>query len=185
MDFGARLKKIRNNSGISVRALAERVGVSPSFIYQLEKNETSPSFSTLRRIAAVLSTSVSVLTEDELPEEWVIVRSGTRRRVMTNDRGTTLGLLAFLGSRDKRMQPSVIQLEPGCTYSDIIFDAGRDDFFFVLEGEFEIVCGDRTYQLEPGDAAYFAFSNPSALRNPGSVPARALWVIAPPSEARG
>lgn len=184
MDFGTRLKKIRCNSGLSVRALAERVGVSPSFIYQLEKNETSPSFSTLRRIAAVLSTSISVLTEDELPEEWVVVRAGARRRVVTDDRGVNLGLLAFLGTREKRMQPAVLQLEAGATCSEIVFDSGRDDLFYVLEGQLDITCGDRTYHLECGDAAYFAFNNPAAITNPGPTVARALWVIAPPSEAR-
>lgn len=184
MDFGARLKKIRCNTGLSVRALAERVGVSPSFIYQLEKNETSPSFSTLRRIAAVLSTSVSVLTEDELPEQWVVVRAGQRRRIVTDDAGACIGLLAFLGSREKRMQPAVLQLEPGATCSDLVFEHERDDLFYVLEGELEFEVNGQHYRLESGDSAYFAFTNPTTVRNTGSTTAKALWVVSPPPAGR-
>lgn len=185
MDFGARLKRIRSNSGISVRALAERVGVSPSFIYQLEKGETTPSFSTLRRIAAVLSTSVSVLTDDSLPEEWVVVRSGQRRRVVTDDDGTYIGLLAFLGSREKRMQPAVVQIEPGATCRDLVFEPNRDDLFYVLEGVLEFSFDNQSCRLESGDAAYFAFSNPTLIHNPGTTTARALWVVSPlPAERK-
>ncbi|HHX26707.1 MAG TPA: helix-turn-helix transcriptional regulator, partial [Firmicutes bacterium] len=54
MDFGVRLKKIRTNSGMSARDLADKVGVSASFIYQLERGEAAPSYSTLKRIASVL-----------------------------------------------------------------------------------------------------------------------------------
>lgn len=184
MDFGARLKKIRCNTGLSVRALAERVGVSPSFIYQLEKNETSPSFSTLRRIAAVLSTSVSMLTEDELPEEWVVVRAGQRRRIVTDDAGTCIGLLAFLGSREKRMQPAVIQLDPGAICTDLVFEHERDDLFYMLEGELDFECNGQRYHLEAGDAAYFAFTNPTVVRNAGRTAAKALWVVSPPPLGR-
>lgn len=184
MDFGARLKKIRSNSGISVRALAERVGVSPSFIYQLEKNETAPSFSTLRKIAAVLSTSVSVLTEDELPEEWVVVRAGQRRRIVTDDAGTYIGLLAFLGSREKRMQPAVVQIEPGATCTDLVYESDRDDLFYMLEGVLEFGFGSQSCRLEAGDAAYFAFTNPTSIHNPGTTTARALWVVSPPPAGR-
>ena len=179
MDFAAKLKRVRLNSGLSVRALAEKVGVSPSFIYQLEKGETAPSFSTLKKIAGVLGVSVAVLTEDELPEEWFIVRGPARKRLVLDAEGIEVELFGFLGSRDKRMQAIHFRMKPGCTCSEVIFTHERDDFIYITEGAVEFRLGDRWHKLEAGDAAHLSFQNPSEIRNPGRTDARGIWVVSP------
>ena len=67
MEFGDRLRRIRTAQGLSLREFARRVGVSGSYISQLEGNECRPSFSVLKRIAEELGTAVSVLTETICP----------------------------------------------------------------------------------------------------------------------
>lgn len=179
MDFAARLKRIRTNLGMSVRALADRVGVSPSFIYQLEKGETAPSFSTLKKISSVLGVSVSVLTEDELPEEWFIVRGPTRKRLVLGTEGVEVELFSFLGSREKRMQAIHFRMRPGCACREIIFTHERDDFIYITEGTVELRLGERWYRLESGDAAHLSFQNLNEIRNPGNVDASGIWVVSP------
>ncbi|HHY32837.1 MAG TPA: helix-turn-helix domain-containing protein [Firmicutes bacterium] len=181
MDFGERLRRMRTNAGISAKALAEKVGVSPSFIYQLERNEATPSFSTLKRIAAVLGTGVSMLTDDEFPEEWVVVRKNGRRNLVTECEGVKIELFAFLGSRSKRMQACVVCLEPRASYSteNFVYTHERDDFLYVLEGAIEVSSGGKWYQLGPGDAAHFSIHSLDGLRNTDNVPAAALWVVSP------
>lgn len=177
--LGERVRKIRTNSGLSVRDLAARVGVSASFIYQLEKSESAPSFSTLKRIASELGTSVGVLTDDEFPEEWVVVRNDHRRHVVTGQPGFAVDLLPFLGSRDKRMQPHLFSLEPGQIVDQTVYIHERDDFLLLLEGTVEVSAQGRWYRLEAGDAAYFSLHSLNRLRNPGTQTARGIWMIAP------
>lgn len=183
MDFGVRLKKIRTNSGISARDLADKVGVSPSFIYQLERGEAAPSYSTLKRIASVLGTAVSVLTDDEFPDEWVVARKSGRKRLVTGHEtcGAEVQLLAFLGSRNKRMQSCVVRLQPGCDYSkeEFLFSHDRDDFVYVLEGVVDIGSAGKWYRLEQGDAAYFSLHDMEGIRNQGEAPAELLWMVSP------
>jgi transcriptional regulator with XRE-family HTH domain len=183
MDFGVRLKKIRTNSGMSARDLADKVGVSASFIYQLERGEAAPSYSTLKRIASVLGTAVSVLTDDEFPDEWVVARKAGRRSLVTGHetRGVEVQLLAFLGSRNKRMQGCIVTLKPGCDYSkeEFLFSHDRDDFVYVLAGELDIESGEKRYRLEQGDAAYFSLHDMEAMGNPGEAPAQLLWIVSP------
>ncbi|MEW5865322.1 MAG: XRE family transcriptional regulator [Bacillota bacterium] len=184
MDFGERLKKIRVNAGMSARVLAEKVGVSASFIYQLERNEATPSFSTLKRIAGILRTSVSALTDEEFPEEWVVVRKAARRRLVTEHDGIEVNLLAFLGPRDKRMQGCIVVVQPGAVYpgEEFIYTHDRDDFIYVLEGTIEIESGGSRYQLERGDAGHFSLRNIERMRNPGKTPAEVLWLVSPAGE---
>jgi transcriptional regulator with XRE-family HTH domain len=183
MDFGVRLKKIRTNSGMSARDLADKVGVSPSFVYQLERGEAAPSYSTLKRIASVLGTAVSVLTDDEFPDEWVVARKAGRKRLVTGHEtcGAEVQLLAFLGSRNRRMQGCIVTLQPGCDYTkeEFLFSHDRDDFVYVLGGVLDIEGGGKWYHLEQGDAAYFCLQDMEGIRNQGETPAQLLWMVSP------
>jgi transcriptional regulator with XRE-family HTH domain len=183
MDFGVRLKKIRTNSGMSARDLANRVGVSASFIYQLERGEAAPSYSTLKRIASVLGTAVSVLTDDEFPDEWVVARKSGRRHIVAGHetRGVEVQLLAFLGSRNKRMQGCVVTLQAGYGYSkeDFPFGHDRDDFVYVLTGALDVESGGKWYHLEQGDAAYFSLHDMEGVRNQEETQAQLLWIVSP------
>jgi len=181
MTFPNRLKRMRANSGMSVRSLAERIGVSPSFIYQLEKGESAPSFSTLRKLADVFHSSISVLVEDEVPEDWIIVRRNHRKQLFTGTDGYHAELMLFLGSRAKRMQPMIVRLDPGGTMDEPVYDHQRDDFLYVCSGKVEVSAGDRTHRLEAGDSAYFTFAEPTRIHNPGDQAAELVWVVSPTS----
>lgn len=58
MDIGPRIKLARAKAGLSVRELAERVGVSATAISKFERGEASPRQSTLLRLAKALSVGV-------------------------------------------------------------------------------------------------------------------------------
>ncbi len=181
VSLGERIKKIRLNNQLTVRQLAEKVGVSASFIYQLEQNKVSPSFSTLKSLAQVLNTNISLLVEEDLPEEWLVVRRQNRKKVVTDNPGLSLELLTFLGAREKRMQPFIFRLEAGAVYDGFkMFSAEREDFFYVLSGSLEICLPEKSYLLDTGDAAYFIFDHPVLLKNPGQSTAEVFWIISPP-----
>jgi serine/threonine-protein kinase RsbW len=65
MDIGVRLREVRILRGISLRNLARKIGVSASFISQVEQNKCQPSLETLRRISEVLEVNTSYLLEPE------------------------------------------------------------------------------------------------------------------------
>ena len=53
-DLGGRLRALRQEAGLSQRALARRAGVSNAIISMIEQNQTSPSVGLLKRILAGL-----------------------------------------------------------------------------------------------------------------------------------
>ena len=64
-EMGDRLREARQARGLSLRGLAERLGVSPSLISQVETGRAKPSVSTLYAIVTELgsrSTSSSIPT---------------------------------------------------------------------------------------------------------------------------
>ena len=178
--LGERIKHLRLNNNLSVRQLAKEVGVTASFIYQLEQNKVSPSFSTLKSIAGALNTNMAMLVEEDLPEEWVIVRNDRRKKIKSDERGLNLELFSFLGTRNKKMQPLLFEVEPGATCTMATFKGEHEDFVYIMQGEVEISTGRAKYQLGEGDAAYFLFDEIITVTNTARDRARGLWVICPP-----
>lgn len=181
MDIASRLKYMRTTKGMSVRALAKEVGVSPSFIYQIENKETNPSLSTLKRVAEALEASMTFFIEDELPEDWFIQRASARKKLISGKAGMNVELFAFTGSRVKRLEASIFRLEPKAVVEGYIYNHERDDFIYLLKGVIEFELDRGWSRLEEGDAAHLNIQNPRAIRNPGDREAVGLWVISPTS----
>ena len=60
-EMGDRLREARQARGLSLRGLAERLGVSPSLISQVETGRAKPSVSTLYAIVTELGISLDEL----------------------------------------------------------------------------------------------------------------------------
>jgi transcriptional regulator with XRE-family HTH domain len=61
-EFGRRLREVRMARGISLRELARRIGVSASFVSQVERGKSNPSVGTLYAFVNQLGTSLDELT---------------------------------------------------------------------------------------------------------------------------
>jgi transcriptional regulator with XRE-family HTH domain len=77
VNLGARLKHHRQLSGLSLRELARQLGVSPSFVSQLENSKSQPSVATLYSISQLLDVSIDELfSTDELSPAAAQAASG-------------------------------------------------------------------------------------------------------------
>jgi transcriptional regulator with XRE-family HTH domain len=60
-NMGARLKRARQRSGLSLREVARQLGVSASFVSQMENGKSAPSVATLYSMAQLLNVSIDEL----------------------------------------------------------------------------------------------------------------------------
>jgi len=69
-EFGARVRQLRDERGITQRELATIAGVSPGFIYLIESGKQNPSLTLIRKLAAGLHMSLEDLVAgSEVGEE--------------------------------------------------------------------------------------------------------------------
>ena len=59
--LGARLREERTRAGLSLRGAARELGVSPSFVSQIENGKSQPSVATLYSLARLLNVSIDEL----------------------------------------------------------------------------------------------------------------------------
>src|ERR1041385_2463571 len=60
-NLGSRLKGIRLKAGLTLRQLARKANVSPSFVSQIENGKSQPSVATLYTFAQLLNVSIDEL----------------------------------------------------------------------------------------------------------------------------
>jgi transcriptional regulator with XRE-family HTH domain len=62
--IGERLKKARARKLLTQEELAEKAGVSPSTIVNIERDQSEPHFSTIRKLAKALDVDPTSLLEE-------------------------------------------------------------------------------------------------------------------------
>jgi DNA-binding XRE family transcriptional regulator/mannose-6-phosphate isomerase-like protein (cupin superfamily) len=63
--LGSRLKRVRERSGRSLREVARELGVSASFLSQMERGKSQPSVATLYSLSQLLNVSIDELFAEE------------------------------------------------------------------------------------------------------------------------
>lgn len=176
--IGDRLHELRTARGLSLRALAEQAGVSPTLLSQIERGITEPSLATLRRLATVFGESVASLFADPAaPSVW-ISRPGER---------TTLG--APHGQiRYERLTPGNGQLEvlhailaPSEVSSEELWSHPSLECAYVVAGTLTVEVGRASYTVGAGESITLDSSQPHRYRNTSETPTEIVLAINPPT----
>src|SRR5262249_5052103 len=152
---------LRRQRGISLEELAQRSGLTKSFLSKLERGLSVPSISTAMALAKAFGLTVGqLMDEQEYDDAICVVRTGGRRSFMR--RGSEIGddceMLAAARSF-KVMEPYIMR-PPLEFQDDRRFEHVGQEFLFVLSGSLEVEFAGRPIRLNAGDAVYF-YSNVS------------------------
>jgi len=193
-ELGQRLRAVREERGMSLRALAKLIDVSPSFVSQVELGKASPSVGTLYALVNALGLSLGDVMPEEEAEEAprpavepagsVVTWPRSRAHVQRGDSRPRIRMAGVLWERltpddDPMVDFLYVTYEPGsasCPEEDLMRHGGRE-YGHVISGRLEIQVGFETYQLDGGDSINFDSATPHRLSNPFDVPAVAVWVV--------
>jgi transcriptional regulator with XRE-family HTH domain len=81
MSLGERIKWARRERGLTLSALARLVGLSKGFLSQIEAGQSSPSLSSLQKLADGLELPIASLVDKEAPTPTRVPRVIRARRV--------------------------------------------------------------------------------------------------------
>jgi transcriptional regulator with XRE-family HTH domain len=179
LQLGPRIRSLRQARQVTLRELAERAGVTESFLSQVEREVTSPSIASVQRIARALDLGIAELFVDE-PPLGRVVRRADRRRIAYNGLNAVDEFLT--AGRDGRLQVILTTLEPGGGTGDEAYTHESDEeVVIVLEGSLDLWVGDEHHLLADGDSIAYSSRQPHRNRNPGPGRAVILFCATPPS----
>lgn len=178
-ELGRRIRSLREEKGLSLRAVAEAASVSESFLSQVERSVASPSVASLRGIAEALGESVASFFAGP-GGAGRLVRAADRRRMIHPRRQWEDVLLTPPQSRHLQVILSTIEAGAGSGEEAYAHDSD-EECVVVLKGRLHFWVGQEPYELEEGDSLLFESRVPHRNVNPGPSKAEVLWIITPPS----
>jgi len=176
---GADLRALRKARGLTLAGLARKVGRSVGWLSQVERDLAEPAISDLRRLANALDQPLSLFfgpADAPGDERGYVVRRNSRRALGSAAEGLVEQLLSPDLSGSFEIVRSVF--DPGAERSEFVVRP-TEEAGYLIAGELELWIGERHFHLKPGDSFRFKGER-HRWRNPGAVPAIAIWVIAPP-----
>jgi transcriptional regulator with XRE-family HTH domain len=174
-DVGLRLKAIRNERGLSLRALAELCELSPNTISLIERGASSPSVSTLQRLATALGVQItSFFTEPIERMSVILTRADDRARS-----GSASVLLESLGYglEQQACDPFIVTLKAGASSGDKLMMHSGHELVVCLKGELDYEIAGEHYRLRAGDSLLFHADLPHRWHNPNSHPVEFVLVM--------
>jgi transcriptional regulator with XRE-family HTH domain len=172
--LGARVRELRLDRGLTLKALGRQAGLSHPFLSQLERGLARPSVGSVERIAEALQVPVSTLWA-ERPGAARVIRSdegtvarhaeagapGAVRELPVNG-GTTMRVREWSGG--------------GRSWPDDVETTAGEVLVYVVRGAIEVELDGTVHELAAGDALRFDGAVRHRFRRRGPANTRALYV---------
>lgn len=179
-DLGATIRRLRESRNLSLKEVAARSGLTQSFLSQVERNLTSPSVASLRKVAQAFEVPLTELFQGETAPGDHVVRRSERRQLIHPRRQWRDYLLT--PSLTGKLQVIWSVIEPGGGSGEEPYSHDSDEeCVVVLRGRLEFWVGSEWYLLEEGDSIVFESRIPHRNVNPGPDQTEVLWITTPPS----
>lgn len=178
MEFGAKIRKLRQEQSISIEQLAERTKLSTGLISQVERNITGPSVTTLWKIAKALNASINYFF-DEYEEMDPVVRKDMRKKIILPNSKVTYELLS--PNLKGKIEHLLVEIEPGQYNTKELISHEGEECGYIIKGILKVKLGDKEYILQEGDSIYFDSNIPHRYVNAGNEKVVSIWAMTPPS----
>ena len=175
VDVATSLRELREARGISMRTLATKSGLSANALSMIERGKTSPSVSTLYKLADALGVSITAFFGTETEKKQVVFIKSDQRTRMSFTRGVfeALGGEQFSG----RVEPFMLTLESGASSGPHNIVHSGHEFVFCLRGRLEYYVEKQIIELSAGDSLLFASKMQHRWKNASKNVVNALIII--------
>ena len=199
-NIGPLVRRHRRHYRITLKEMAEKTGLSISFLSEIERGVAKPSMASLRKVAQALGISLLSFSDiEDIPEarhrqvlyprednremgyvtKVNVVRSGQRKKLGYPDRPGFYELLT--PDLNRRLEVLFVKIEPGFeTGPEPIIDPPGEKFIYVLKGLYQMIINGETHVLNAGDSIYYPADSPLFFKNIGDEPVELVFVLTPP-----
>jgi transcriptional regulator with XRE-family HTH domain/mannose-6-phosphate isomerase-like protein (cupin superfamily) len=176
VDLGHYLKTLRQERRLTLVQLGDQVGLSASYLSQVERGVTTPSLLRVADLARVLGVDVHTFFQEDVTPPTVVRCHQGRPLLQTPDVSVELLSPDF---SQKEIEPYCLVCQPGAARDPLPRHPG-EEFGFVLQGQLTVTVGEEQFLLDAGDSIHFQGAQPHAWRNEGEIECVVMWAISPP-----
>jgi len=170
-NLGEQLRLLRVEKGLTLRALAEQVKKSESYLSRLENSQINPTLGTLKRIADALGRPLVHLLENDFPPLGAVKKMGEHRRLIVSP-GLEYEILSVPNHQ--------VTLFKGVTSGEAYRHQGVETGI-VLQGTIKITVGYKEFLLRKGDSITYRSEEFHHFENAGKGDVLWIWAVSPPT----
>ncbi|HVP21839.1 MAG TPA: helix-turn-helix domain-containing protein [Anaerolineaceae bacterium] len=176
VDVGTRLKQLREERHTSMRALAKASNLSANALSMIERGLTSPSVSTLSKLAGALEVPITAFFRREPERQNIVFRPLSDRKQVPLKSGLweDLGGDAF----SERMEAFNLSLDAGGNSGQHAMMHSGCEFVLIVSGQLDYEVEEKCYHMQAGDSLLFTANLKHRWSNPGPGATNATIVIA-------
>jgi transcriptional regulator with XRE-family HTH domain len=159
---------------MTLQALADASGLSPSMLSLVERGRASPSIGSLIVIASALGVTMSDLMAIDPPSEGRLVVRASEQRIVETARHVVRRLIRE--DRTRGVSIAINEYEPHTGNAERPVTHDGYEYGFVLEGKLTVEVDGTSYILEAGDLISYRSRSPHKMWNHGERKVRTLWI---------
>ncbi|MCP4653224.1 MAG: helix-turn-helix domain-containing protein [Candidatus Omnitrophica bacterium] len=172
-NIGQKIRLLRQKKNLALKDLAEKTGLSSSFLSQLEKGLTLPSVDSLRKIAHALCTTVGNFFDETESKEFVFIKHQQKN---PPDPISNYEILAS-SVLDIGMLPMMLRLKPKEVLTADKCPQGEEMLAVIVKGEIVVRVNEKEFKQTAGDSLYLVRPRFQSIENGGQKDAAVLWTI--------
>ncbi|AWB10285.1 transcriptional regulator, XRE family with cupin sensor [Thermodesulfobium acidiphilum] len=157
------LKKIREKRKLSLDKLSEITGVSKSLLSQIERAESNPTVTTLKKITTGLKISFTALLESPKPNVDVVRFNNITPIIEDGGKYRVYPIFPF--DENRRFEIYIVELDKDSSIRAIAHPDRTQEFITVFEGELKVSLGEEELIISKGDSIRFFADKPHIYSN--------------------
>lgn len=164
LNIGSKIKETRTRLGMSQKDLADKIGLTSSFVSQIESNQISPSLNSFLQIANALGINPTMLLHKEKRRddaEWLLRRVA----VMKNVYRTGQGYRVYTITDGGKTSAYTAVIAPGVVLNKHFLDRKKEELIFVVRGRISVNVENKERELREGDSVFLKEAMPDIWQN--------------------
>ena len=174
-----RVKRLRELKGVTLEQLAERTGLTKSYLSKVERGVSVPSVATALKLADAFEVGIGDLFGMSAPEkDFVVVRKDQRKPFTRKGQGVSSRVEAITPGLAHSSIEAFITHPPRARPPDEKrVQHGGQELLFVLKGRMEMSFPHSAVRLSVGDCLIFDGRLPHYTLSIGTQPSEALIIV--------
>ena len=165
-EVGKRIRQVRQERGISLENLSSLTGFGVDRLARIENGEDLPQLGTVMKLSKALDAAVGRLVSGMGTKLYSITRKDERRPIARSASKTgSKNVYSYMSLapevQGRHMEALIVQLEKNEEQEMSVHNG--EEFIYVLEGEASLTIAKDSYDLSPGDSAYYLSTTPHYL----------------------
>jgi transcriptional regulator with XRE-family HTH domain len=162
-EIGKRIRILREEKGISLDELSNMTGFDVELLSHIENNIVQPQLGTVIRLSKALDSAFGRLISGIGNRIYSITRKDEQKVVSRSTAKKGKKQVYIYKSlapevKGRHMEALIVQLEENPDKEVSVHDG--EEFIYVLDGIVVLNIGEDTFDLEPGDSAYYLSTTP-------------------------